>query len=137
MAQVITGNRWGSAEDQAIMYKNHGKKVAIVKLTDGEKLVYPMLKVGMIVEIDHQYSTDCTDIYVSKNGEILGRVSIENVVFVKKTILPKCADYLSSVKSKSFLIMFNARSGIGYLVDTSMNHVLRTSKKPHEFYEAF
>ncbi len=137
MAQVITDNRWGTLADQAVMYKDHGKKVAIVKLTDGEKLVYEMLKVGMIVEIDHQYSTDCTDVYVSKDGEILGRVSIENVVFVIKTILPRCADYLGTVKSKSFYIMFNARSGIGYLVDTGMNCVLKTSKKPHELYEAF
>ena len=137
MAQVITNNRWGSLADQAIMYKNHGKKAAIVKLTDGEKLVYPMLKVGMIIEIDHQYSPDCTDVYVSKDGEIIGRVNIENVVFIKKTKLPRSADFLSRVKTGMFYIMFNAQTGVGYLVDTSMYHVLKISKKPHEFYEAF
>ena len=137
MEQSINNNRWGTQEQQAVMYKNNGKKVAITSLSNAEKLCYPALKVGMIVEIDHQYSPDNTDIYVSIDGEIIGRVSVKNVVFVKSVKLPKHAKYLGDAKSKAFYVMNNAKTGICYLVDKSMSCVIKIGKDAGELYSAF
>lgn len=78
---IINNGRWGSENDQKIMYKHHGKTALIVNLSNGEKLCYENLSVGMVVIIDHQYSPENTDLYVcNANGEIIGRVARENLV---------------------------------------------------------
>lgn len=74
-------NRWGSEPEQKVMYKHHGKTALIVNLSNSEKGCYEKLAVGMVVTIDHQYSVDCTDLYVNdENGNCIGRVARNNVV---------------------------------------------------------
>lgn len=58
-----------------------GKTAMIAKLTEGEKLVYPDLKIGMIVEIDHEHFNGGS-FYVRLNEKsgILGRVDRAGLV---------------------------------------------------------
>lgn len=81
MSVQILNDRWGSEEDQAVMYKHHGKTALIVSLSNSEKLGYEELAVGRVVTIDHQYSPDSADVYVNDDaGNCIGRVSRKNLV---------------------------------------------------------
>ena len=57
-----------------------GKRAIIKKLTNSEALIYPDLKIGMIVEIDHEHFNGGSFYVRSQDGkEIIGRVDRKNL----------------------------------------------------------
>ena len=109
---------------QEIMYRLSGKKAVIMSLTESEKLVYPALKVGEIVMIDHRYSPESNDYYVADlQGNVLGRVSKDVLKIEKKEKLPLKVEYSFRTRKSNLIVYAKFGKAVTYYLVAWCNSI--------------